>query len=314
MSIDVLGLGAIAMDHVLNCGQLPEEDGYVVINSESLMPGGSCANVITALAGLGTRSGFIARVGDDDNGRKLMADLQAHGVCTHYVSVKKNGVSMHTYVAVAQNGSKAIFCNMGDSLLSLAEDDVSPDMLHGVRYFYTAMQPGKPALKLARLCREKGIPVICNLQVEPEFLHQCDVSSSVIREMLSLSALIITFRNGLVRYSGQDNILSAAESVYETYRPGMGLIVTLGKEGAMWFDGAPPLRSPAFNVVAKDTTGAGDAFIGGLIHARFFEGLDRQPAMTFASACAALKCLQPGPRFRASKSEVLTFMEQHETL
>ncbi|MBU0991432.1 MAG: carbohydrate kinase family protein [Proteobacteria bacterium] len=314
MNIDVLGLGAVAMDIVLNCGHLPEEDGYAVIDKESATPGGSCANVITSLAGFGTKSGFVARLGDDTYGRALMTDLQALGVATRYISVKKDGVSMHSYVAVEKSGSKTIFCNMGDSLLSLTEQEVHAEMLDGVKFFYTAMQPGKPALKLARLCREKGIPVICNLQVEPDFLNRCGVSKSMIEEMLSLSGLLITFRNGLITHTGQRDIHAAARYLYEKYHPDMGLIVTLGEDGALWLDGKSFFKVPAFHVAARDTTGAGDAFIGGIIQGKFFEGFDPKKAMVFASACAALKCTQPGPRLKASKSDVLNFMEGHETI
>lgn len=313
MTIEVLGMGAVAMDIVLSCAQLPQEDGYAVISKESAMPGGSCANVLTALAGLGTKSGLIACLGDDAHGQALMADLQTHGVATRYVSVKKGGVSMHTYVAVATNGAKTIFCHMGDSLLSLAEEDVHGEMLRGVKFFYTGMQPAKPALKLVRLCRGKQIPVICNLQVEPDFLDRCGVCRSLVEEMLSSCGLLITFRHGLIRHAGQRDINAAARSVYKRYRPDMGLIVTLGKEGALWLDRENSLRVPAYPVDATDTTGAGDAFIAGIIHAGFFEGFDRKVAMKFANACAAMKCTQPGPRLKASRSDIVNFMRQHGT-
>ncbi|WDP85256.1 MAG: carbohydrate kinase family protein [Desulfobacter sp.] len=314
MSIDVLGLGAIAMDILLNCQGLPEEDGYAIIDKEAATPGGSCANVITALAGLGTQTGFVARLGEDDAGRVLEADLKAHGVSTRYVSVKKKGVSMHSYVAVGKNGSKIIFCNMGDSLLSLDEQDVHESMLDGVSCFYTALQPARPALKLARLCRKKGIPVICNLQVEPQFLNRCGGHASLVDEMLSLCSLLITFKNGVILYTGQKQIPMAARQLYEKYRPNMGVIVTLGKDGAVWVDKQKTLSLPSFHVSAIDTTGAGDAFIGGMIHAVLFEKFDQASAMRFASACAALKCTQPGPRLKASKQDILNFMGQNEII
>lgn len=314
MCIEVLGLGVVAMDIVLNCQQLPDEDGYVVIDDEFAMPGGSCANVLASLAGLGTTPGLVARLGDDRHGQALWADLDANGVSTRYVSVKKDGVSMHTYIAVAQGGAKTIFCHMGDSVLSLTEKEVRAEMLNGVKIFYTAMQPCKPALKLARLCREKEIPVVCNLQVEPDFLDRCGVSRSMIDEMMSLCGLLVTFKHGLIRYSGQSDIDAAVRSVYDRHRPEMGLMVTLGKDGVLWFDGNGTLTVPAFQVKAVDTTGAGDAFLGGFIHARFFERAAPKAAMEFANACAALKCTQPGPRLKALKSDILKFMAQHETI
>ena len=309
MSCEVLGLGAVAMDIVLACADLPPEDGYAIIDGETAMPGGSCANVVTALAGLGTRAGFIACLGDDDHGRALLADLKVSGVSTRYMSVKEGGASMHTYVAVARGGAKTIFCHMGDSLLSLSEADVHAEMLDGVKLFYTAMQPCRPALKLARLCRQKGIPVICNLQVEPAFLHHCGVSRSMIDEMLGLSQMVTTYRQGLAAHTGQSGLEDGAEQFCHRYRPELGLIVTLGRAGAAWFDGQERMAVPAFVVPSLDTTGAGDAFIGGFIHARFFENQALKAALRFASACAAVKCMRRGPRLKASAADILDFLQ-----
>ena len=314
MGVDVLGLGAVAMDIFLNCRDLPDEDGYTVIQKEFIKPGGSCANVIANLSGLGVKAGFVACLGEDAYGYALKADLEARGVSTRYISFRKNGISMHSYVAVAERGSKVIFCNMGDSLLSLSEADVSARMLDRVKYFYTAMQPGKPALKLARICREKGIPVICNLQVEPQFLDHCGVPSAMVKEMLSLCSLLITFQNGLICYTGQTELHLAAESLYETYRPDMGLIVTLGSSGALWLNRENNITSPAFQIEAKDTTGAGDAFISGIIHAKLVGGFDHVYSMKFAGACAALKCTRSGPRLEASTQDILNFMERYESI
>ena len=244
---------------------------------------------------------------------KAAREAGANPIARGLVDYHAQGKIGAEYIArqLAEGGAKVIFCHMGDSVLSLTEEDVKTEMLDGIRVFYTAMQPGRPALKLARLCLEKGIPVVCNLQVEPEFLARCGTTREMVDDMLSLSGLVVTFKHGLIRHTGQRDIEAAVRTMYNRHHPVMGLIVTLGEEGALWFDGNSVLAVPAFTVDSKDTTGAGDAFLGGLIHARFFQGLDRGAAMKFANACAALKCTQPGPRLKASKLDILAFMEQH---
>ena len=79
MTAQILGLGASAMDVVLNCEDLPREDGFAFIHEEKLTPGGSCANVLTAAAGFGNRTGLIAKMGDDEYGRVFVEDLGRWG-------------------------------------------------------------------------------------------------------------------------------------------------------------------------------------------------------------------------------------------
>lgn len=65
MDFKVLGLGTAAMDIVLQCEELPREDGFAFIYNEQLIPGGSCANVLVALTKLGVKTSLIAQMGDD---------------------------------------------------------------------------------------------------------------------------------------------------------------------------------------------------------------------------------------------------------
>ncbi len=74
------------------------------------------------------------------------------------------------------------------------------------------------------------------------------------------------------------------------------IAVTLGADGVLWFDQADDLRTtPAFDVDAIDTLGAGDVFHGafalGLAEQRPIEEVIRR-----ASAVAALKCTRFGGR------------------
>jgi sugar/nucleoside kinase (ribokinase family)/ABC-type sugar transport system substrate-binding protein len=314
MKVDVLGLGAVAMDIVLQCEDLPREDGFAFVHEEKLMPGGSCANVLVTLANLGARCGVLAKVGEDQYGNILSKDLKEAGISTQYLLTKECGTTLHTFIAVARNGSKAILVNLGDSFLSLSEDEVTPEMLEGVKVFYTDMFVGRPALKLARLCREKGITVFFNLQCTPSFMELCRVSGRELEEMISICDLFCLGREALRELSAAGDGLGAGLAVYKKYHPEMGVVATLGDKGAAWINHQETLLVPAFRVKASDTTGAGDAFAGGLIYALFIRRHDRKRSIEFASACAAIKCMQPGPRFKANEMDVRRFLDQHQNL
>jgi sugar/nucleoside kinase (ribokinase family) len=85
--------------------------------------------------------------------------------------------------------------------------------------------------------------------------------------------------------------------------------LTAGGEGSYWYDGSSEYHAGVFQVDAVDTTGAGDCFIGGLLYAYFDKGMDKENALRFANATAAVKCTIAGPRSRASVQDVLALME-----
>ena len=309
MSVDVLGMGAVAMDLVLNCQDLPGEDGFAFVREEKWLPGGSCSNVLVTLAALGVRCGVAAQVGDDPYGNGVREDLDKAGISTRYLFTKKGGVSLHTLVAVAGNGARSIFANLGDAFLDLSEFRVSPEMIEGVKVFYTDMFTAKAALKAAGLCREKGIPIVFNLETSPAFMESCNVSRDEVEEMVSLCHILCLGKEGLRGLTPFSDERRAAVYLDERYAPLGGVVATLGGQGAFWTGGGEGMFVPAYAVEAVDTTGAGDAFAGGLIYARLLRKRDVAPALAFANACGAIKCGQPGPRIRTSEEQVEAFME-----
>lgn len=313
MKLDVLGLGAVAMDIVLICEDLPREDGFSFIHEEKLMPGGSGANVLVTLANMGARCAILAKIGDDPYGNILRKDLFESKVSTHYLLTKKGGNTLHTFITLAPNGSKAIYVNLGDSFLSLSEEEIHLEMLQDVKVFYTDMIVGRPALKLTRWCRERGIPVFFNLECTPSFMGLCGVCRKDLEEMISLCSLFCTSREGLLELCAAKDDIEAGLAIYKKFHPEMGVVVTLGERGAVWINHEKPLLTPAFPIKPIDTTGAGDAFAGGLIYAYLLKGWERERSIEFANACAAIKCTQPGPRLKVKEVEIKQFLDRHQT-
>ena len=88
-------------------------------------------------------------------------------------------------------------------------------------------------------------------------------------------------------------------------------MITLGDRGVFLSENGREEILPAFKVKAVDTTGAGDAFNGGLLTA-LSEGRDLWEASRFASALAALSVQKIGttPSMPA-REEVETFLKEH---
>lgn len=306
--MSVLGLGTAAMDVVLQCESLPREDGFAFVHRENLMSGGSCANTLVTLSCLGQKTSMVAKTGDDHYGKVFKEELIQSGVDTEHLYVKKGGVSLHTFITVDRKGRKAIYSNLGNSLLDLSEDEVDVSMVDDVNIFYTDMFPGKPALKLARLCQEKSIPVVFNLECAPDFMSLCHTSMAEIAEMMQLADVVFICREALFEMGESTAPLKAAENIFQKYKPLGGIIATQGESGVLWYDSEGQIRVPAFSVKAIDTTGAGDAFNGGFIYSYLIKKMSLDTSLRFASACAAIKCTQLGPRLKTTVEQVHDFM------
>ena len=78
MDIEVVGLGALNIDHIYQVERILD-DGEAVVSESKSAPGGSAANTIYGLAKLGVNTGFIGVLGDDAEGRMLVQDFQKSG-------------------------------------------------------------------------------------------------------------------------------------------------------------------------------------------------------------------------------------------
>ncbi len=80
-SVEVVGLGALNIDHIYQVERILD-DGESVVNEAVSFPGDSAANTIYGLAKLGVSTGFTGVVGDDAEGEMLVRDFQKVGVDT----------------------------------------------------------------------------------------------------------------------------------------------------------------------------------------------------------------------------------------
>jgi len=84
--------------------------------------------------------------------------------------------------------------------------------------------------------------------------------------------------------------------------------ITLGGQGSITYRDTEIIVTPAFQVKALDTTGAGDVFHGAYIFG-LLRGLDLDDTIRFASAVAAMKCSTIGGRAGIpDRAEVLRFL------
>lgn len=304
-----VGQGSAAVDTLLYCSVPVEIDGLVIADREVITSGGSGANLMVAAASVGVPSALVAKVGDDAYGVRFRRDLEADGVSDRYLIEEKGGHSLHTYIAVGPTGERSIVVAPDSCGDTLTMGELPEDVLDDAFLFFTDGSPRELSADLARLAKAKGVPVF--YQRECIDRPEGGDYQRLGEELLHNSALVAGGPDTYAQLVGTEDPDQALRAFYERYRPEHGAIMTAGRRGAYWFDGETLLHHPIFPVESVDSTGAGDAFCGGLVGAYFMYGLSKHEALRFASACGAMQCTTPGPRFHFSKAQVEEFIQSH---
>jgi sulfofructose kinase len=293
MAFDAVTVGSALVDHVYSLSNLPEPDGGAFVHSESRSAGGVAANVATALTRLGRETGVVARVGDDEEGALVEADLEKRGIDATRV---RRGDEDSSYCLILRDpdGERMIIAG-GDAVPALRLTDADLDYLRQSRVVFTsAYAPDEVVSRLVSARRNDDLPPLAFDLAGP--LSELDgrgVTRETLDEALSVFDLLVTSEVPVQSYLGVGPHEAVEEFRARCVERGA---VTRGQDGALLFDESGVTEIPAFDVPVADTTGAGDAHTAGLIHRWLLGERSAEEAGEFAAAVAALNCGAEGAR------------------
>ncbi len=275
-------VGITVMDRIYYVEGLPTEGGKYVAKRYTEVGGGPAATAAVAAAKLGAQVDFIGRVGDDDTGNSLLAELESLGVNTRYTRRYTQARSSQSAIMVDAKGERIIVNYPSPDLLPdagwLNDIDFSQwdVVLADVRWHDGAKQ----AFTLAR---QAGVMTVLDGDITPQ-----DIS-----ELVALSDHAAFSEPGLARLTGMSEAIDALKKAQMLTNG--HVYVTRGSEGCNWLEKAAVRHQPGFTVEVVDTTGVGDVFHGALAFG-LARGYAIEEAVRFASGVAALKCTRPGGR------------------
>ena len=119
--IRVACVGITVMDRIYYVEGLPTESGKYVAKNYTEVGGGPAATAAVAAARLGAQVDFIGRVGDDDTGNSLLAELESWGVNTRYTKRYNEAKSSQSAIMVDTKGERIIINYPSPDLLPDAE-------------------------------------------------------------------------------------------------------------------------------------------------------------------------------------------------
>jgi ribokinase len=301
-------VGSFVVDLTARTPHMPVPGETVLGRSFKFGPGGKGCNQATAAARAGSRVGLITKLGDDEFGKIAVRSFTADGINLDYTPITKDEPTGTALILVDDSGENMIVVTLG-ACGAITRDEVfaAEAMIKQSSVLVIQLETSNEAnIAAVELAHKHGVPVIFN---------PAPYNDKYPREILSRVAYATPNETEAGYMAGLEvtddkSALAAAAAIKK-----LGVqtvIITLGKRGCLVYrDTDDHGFIPAFKVDVVDTTGAGDAFSGGLAHG-IDAGMDIEEAVRFAGATAALSVTRFGtaPAMPA-EAEILRFLKNN---
>lgn len=298
---DCIGLGMIALDHLLTVKHYPAPNSKHKVESHVQQGGGPVPTALSVLGILGKRTALISKVGRDMAGQTLIDELSTLQVDTSAMIIADISTPQSFIVIDSQTGERTVLLSRpAEAQVNAKELDV--ELIRQARCLHVDAHDVEATMRAVRVAKEQNVLVSVdigsNRSLPPDFFEFVDIA--IVSE---------DFANAQLE---KNNSLKNAEKLVHW---GATLAaVTCGANGSYVATATDAFFQPAFPVTPVDTTGAGDVFHGAALFAILEHYSVRQTA-AFASAAAALACTRVGGKAGIPKfQDIQRFLQHHENV
>ena len=277
---------------------LPEENNHL-----QQCPGGAPANVAVGVARLGGNSGFIGLVGGDPFGAFLQQTLHQEGVNTDYMRQLTAQRTSTVVVGLDNQGERTFtFMVRPSADLFLTQDDLPAFAADEALHFCSIALSAEPCRSATFAAVERihaaGGWVSFDPNLREDFWHDHEEMCEVVGKAFAAADVIKLSLDELQLLTGEQQTDAALKIFTDRFSPAL-LLVTLGEEGVIVWHQDEQTRFSASKVQVVDTTGAGDAFVAGLLTGLMREADPLRPrdlagAIELAQRCGALAITAKG--------------------
>ncbi|EGA70580.1 aminoimidazole riboside kinase [Vibrio sinaloensis DSM 21326] len=265
-------------------------------------PGGAPANVAVAIARLGGQAAFFGRVGQDPLGRFMKQTLTAERVDTEFMRLDDKQRTSTVIVDLDDSGERSFTFMVkpsADQFLQLEDlpQFQSGDWLH-VCSIALANEPSRSStLEAMRQIKAAGGFVSFDPNLREEVWAEPAELKPVVSQAIEL-ADVVKFSDDELMFLTETNTLAAGLTAVEKYHNTL-VLITQGAKGALVVFNNEQRLISGQAVKPVDTTGAGDAFVGGLLaklsqHKDWANHSSIEAAVQWANGCGALATTQKG--------------------
>ncbi|HPH95565.1 MAG TPA: ribokinase [Anaerolineaceae bacterium] len=283
----IVVVGSANTDLTIPVNQLPVLGENITGGILRVSQGGKGANQAVAAARLGAEVTLIARVGSDSFGQETRRAYEIEGIHTEFLvndPIERTGTS---FILVDKEGGSMVVNSPGSNA-NLSVDDVkaAEKVIRSADCLLLQLEVPLAAVQAAaEIASRYGVRVILNPSPAtpmPEALTRCV-------NILTPNEIEATQLAGgyTASHAREAVMLLSLKTGIHT------IVVTMGMAGALVLDEGQKTAVPAFMARPVDSSGAGDAFNGGLAVA-LARGKSLADAVRYANAAAAITVTRPG--------------------
>jgi sugar/nucleoside kinase (ribokinase family) len=287
---DVTLAGELNLDLILYGlpRELPEER-ELLADGMNLTLGASSGIVAHNLASLGSKVGFISRIGDDPLGQIAVERIVAGGVDTSRIKRVTGSTKTGLTVILHHEGARNILTYPG-TIFDLAFEDLDFDYLADSRHFHLSSFYLQRGLKgriteIFKKLKDAGLTISLDTNDDPD-----DGWGGELPDALRLVDVFLPNEREIRKVAGTDDLEAAIARVAEIVPL---LVVKIGPQGAIAQRGRERLVAPPVKVTPVDTVGAGDSFDAGFL-SQYVRGADLQTCLAAGNLGGALSTTRPG--------------------
>ncbi len=234
-------------------------------------PGGAPTNVAAAIAALGGKVDLAAKVGVDPFGKHLIDVMRSFGVSTQWVFQDEHHFTTFAFVSLMENGERDFYFNRGaDGQLQRQELEGIDLNDYAIVHFgsATGFLPG-PLQQAYQSLLQKALQHDVLISFDPNYRHllfKNDTQSFIDQSwnFLDTCHFFKVSDEEAMLLTGTESLAQAVEILLKKTKSVFA--VTLGKDGTLLGHNGKTRIIKSIPVNPVDTTGAGDAFVGAVLH------------------------------------------------
>lgn len=263
--------------------------------------GGAPVNVAVGAAKLGCQSGFIGRVGDDPFGHFLKSSLDEYGVNTRHMQFDSHYRTSTVLVSLGEDGEREFTFLVNPSADQYLTTDCLPnfgeDMLHFCSLALVAEDCRETLGSAIKQIKRRGGLLSFDINLREQMWSDRQEMFSIVHDFAAQADILKLSEEEWYWLVGTYDFAEAIDALQSF--PSRLKVVTYGAQGSMVLWQNQVIHFSGYTVDSVDTTGAGDAFMAGLLAGITINSLPTDlphlyRVMAQASACGALATTQKG--------------------